>query len=171
MASTGLILQFNVVLDDYAIQPRGNAGVANFGSIGSPSWRGKPDIVGLPNQRWQRHIHSRRTIPVQRPGTVKYRTFAERIENLALISSLDINATVATSLVTCFGHVRQAKLQMQIKILMHRLEIGPLDQQPIFSHLAIDELIGIAAVEQHDCPFGRFGGQGWAATNDAVKLA
>ena len=109
----------------------------------------EPDVIGLPNQRRQAHVHVRRLLAVQAAAFVGHAFQAERVQDLHLVALLDVDAAVAASLAGRIRHVRQSEFQVQTEIVDGNLGHSPDVQQPVFGDFGSVELVGRGAVKQN----------------------
>src|SRR5262245_2146955 len=72
---------FNVVVDEYAIEPGGKTCASNLLTRCVQRGTGEVDVIGLPQQWWQTHVHFGCEALVNAPTFVVFAVQAKRVED------------------------------------------------------------------------------------------
>src|SRR6185437_2840669 len=95
------------------------------------------DVISLPSQWRVAHVDLRRRLAIGRAAPVEFRGMTKRVENLNLISILNIDAAVPAFLVPRVGLERQIELDVQLEILIFCFGLGAGLDQMTGIHLSI----------------------------------
>lgn len=111
----GRVIQFQIVVNFDTVVQDGHASMLHF--LPGIVIRGGSvvDVVGLPGQRWEAHIHGRGTDGVNASALVVFSLESERIQNLSFVASLHVATAVASPLSTSEWLEWKPKFQMQFE--------------------------------------------------------
>src|SRR5580704_10327623 len=85
--------------------------------VGCKAGGPKFNVVGLPRERRQAHVHKRLGLLVDPAALIVQALQAKRVEDLDFVLILEINAAVAAPLSTSIWHEGCAKFDVQQEIL------------------------------------------------------
>ena len=111
-AARGRALEREFILHDDAVVLHGEDRVIGLLAVGVKLGRRELDVVGLPLQRREAHIHLGRAVLVDAATFVIQALQAEAIEDLYFIAVLHIDAAVRAALATAKGLERQEEFQV-----------------------------------------------------------
>ncbi len=148
-AGAGFSWHIDIVVDQHTVVPHADAGVCDLLAILIVPRSAEHDVIRLPLERWQRHVHIRRSQPIEGAGSVVRGEFGKRIQNLHFVATLQIHTTVGPSLPAGGGHVRQAELHMQTEVAVGLLRVGSYHQPMLTGQPGVVEQSGRCPIEQH----------------------
>src|SRR5262249_6065239 len=126
------------------------------------------DVVGLPGQRRQAHVHAGGLLAVEGAALVLLALQAEAVQHLDL-DAVHEDAAVAAALAARLRHEGRAQLDVQLARGEALLAARAAVEQVALDHLAVLPLVGALAVEQHDRPLRRLRPQRRALALDALE--
>ncbi len=120
----------NIIIQRFPCRPRNRQVIVNYHAVMNDTHPGivglfagsietrrqKSNIIALPLHRRCTHINQRSSNLIDTATFIIPPFKGVTIEYLHFVSPLQIYAAVAAGLLSCFGHKRSAKLQMQFKI-------------------------------------------------------
>ena len=110
------------------------------------------DVIGLPCQRWQAHVHLGLRIAVDSATFIVSSFKAERVEDLAFVLIAQIHPAVPAALATSKWHKGRAKLQMQ-RVVFEDVFGTCSNAHQVPFELTWIPFVDTRAVKQNDCPF------------------
>ena len=155
--------QFQIPMNDHAVVSNRRTGIFGFIPLIVVSSSGKVDVVGLPRERGQAHVHDRLADRVNSAALIVFAIEPKRVQNLQLIPTLHVNPTVAPSLPTTLRHEWSSKFDM--KMVISKFLFGETvggSQKPPFDQLTVFEPLCGRSIKEHHRVFGWLGPEGRA---------
>src|SRR5262245_12065123 len=151
----GLRHDLDVVLNDHAVLADGNPRVLRFVSEFIEAGGDEIDVIGLPRKRWKRHVEERGALLIETAAFVVGSLQSERVENLYLVSFLNVDTTVAASLAARLRHIGRTKFQMEREIAVRLFRVGARHQQMVCRDDPFAELLRVKATKEDPGPWRR----------------
>ena len=168
----GGMIDFCVRLDLDSVVTDGHAGIVRLFPVRAEAGGGELDVIRLPLQRRETHVHRRRLHAVDPAGLIVFALEPEGIEHLHFIPPLRVDAAVASLLPAGSRLVGGAEFEVKREALESRLAGGAGEEEPIGGHFcALLPWVQALAIEK-DRGLGRRSHPfGWALAHDALELA
>src|SRR5207302_170337 len=112
--------------------------------------RGEVDVIRLPRERRQTEVDRWRRLFVDGAAVVLLRFETETVEDLDLVSPLEIDAAVGATLAARRGTKRQTKLEMQLEVAELLLRRRSRSEQFLLDELTAGPFADVRAVEENE---------------------
>ena len=103
-------------MDEHAVVLHGEGGVLGLLAVSIELRLGELDVVGLPGERGEAHVHERAVLGVDAAALVVLALEAEAVEHLHLVTILQIDAAVAAILTAPGGLEGQEEFNVQREV-------------------------------------------------------
>ena len=168
-AAGGGALELEVVVDGHAVVDDRDDRVGGLLAVGIELGGGELDVIGLPLEGREAHVHLGRGVLVDAAALVIEALEAEAIEDLDFVAVLEVEAAVGATLATAERLERQEEFEVQFEIGEGLLGLRVGFEEAARVDLAVDPGVGVLAVKED----GRVlrGGEafGRAVADDALE--
>ena len=164
-----VLVQFAFIVNEHSVEFNGHVGPGGAVSAVVKFGCGEIDIVGLPGEGRQTHVHVGLGDGVDAATFVHLPIEGEGVEDLGFPAPAEVNPAVSPALSASEGFVGSAKLKVEFVVFEFRLAGGASGLQQSAFHLAILPVFDAGSVEKNGRAFGRLGSEGWAFSLDSLE--
>lgn len=162
---------FDIILHEDAVEEHGHAGVGSFVAFLVEAGSSEVDVVGLPAEGREAHVELGFGSPVNASGVSFVKIGAEGIEDLNFVSTLKIDAAVATALSAFERSVGGAEFEVEVMVSKGEMADGAFGQVTEMIDMAVLKGSGIEAVVKKDGIDGSFLTEGLGLSFNTFEFA
>ena len=152
LAAAGGAGDFHLVVDEHVVVLHGDDGVLRLLAFAVELRGGEINVVGLPHEGRETHVHARLGLRVDAAALVVQPLEAEAVQHLHLVAVLHIDAAVRPALAATERLEGQDELDVQrvvLKIRLLRLAAGGEELAAQLVEVPAREGIAVRAIEEH----------------------
>ena len=168
-ATGGRALEFEAVMDGDAVVADGDDGVGGLLAVLVELGGGEVDVVGLPLQGREAHVHLGRGVLIDAAALVIEALEAEAVEDLDFVAVLEVQAAIGATLAAAERLERQEEFEVQFKISEGLLGLRVGFEEAAGVDLAVDEGVGVLSIEEDGRTLGGGEAFGRAVADGALE--